>query len=107
MSADRLRAAASKLRGVAEAATPGRWFHCYTASNRHWVEGPGDYNGYDETLATGTSGEDATYIALMSPPVALTLADWLDWFADAGEKGVIIGASPASKVADAILGATR
>ena len=82
MSAARLREAAALLRERAGAATNGRWAHCYTASNRHWVEGPGDYDGYDDTLATGTAPADATYIATMSPPVALALADWLTKYGD-------------------------
>lgn len=76
MSAARIREAAKVLRDAAESATPGPWVVDYaedvvsTATEQHpWIAHPYKHS---ETEA------NAAYIALMAPPVALALADWLD-----------------------------
>ena len=62
-AADELRAAATKLRGLAEAATDPPW--SYTDED-------------DEPIAENVLPADARYIDAMHPGVALALADWLD-----------------------------
>lgn len=106
MSAEKLREAAKALREVAEAATPGdKWQvgHPRRCSSAKAVEIEYLSHVYAQAY-TGTEA-NARYIATMAPPVALALADLLDWLAKANENGVIVGASPALAVADAILGA--
>lgn len=88
---DELRAAATKLRTLAEAATPGPW--------QHTGSGPGhEYKGCGTVYTTSDDlfgGEiaapagdcyprggyspdgDMAYIATMHPGVAVALADWL------------------------------
>ena len=74
--AERLRAAATRLREVAGAATPGPWF----------LDKGGDTGVYtaprpspaSQDIAWSHSPDVEAYIALMHPPVALALADWLD-----------------------------
>ncbi|MEV6504829.1 hypothetical protein AB0M61_01740 [Streptomyces sp. NPDC051642] len=73
---DELKAAATRLRNLATAATPGPWEQT----------GIGDY-GWNVTFGHTTAGvetedsdqgrADADYIATMGPNVGLRLADWL------------------------------
>ena len=93
MSTDLLRRAAAKLREHAEAATPGPW--------EHVDHGPpaGSFKGCGQVITMGAEVfggdiagptgdlyprggysplDDMALIALMGPPVALALADWLD-----------------------------
>lgn len=103
MSAARLREAAKVLRERAEAAMPGPWF----------LDRDGAAGVYTEPDPTPTSKDIAwshslgveAYIAMMHPPVALALADWLD--AEAQGQGHDAGCPStclATRVADAILG---
>lgn len=70
MSAELLRRAAKTLREHAEAASAGRWeAH---PDGLVWAERIGD------PVSGSTEVEDANYVALMHPPVALALADLLD-----------------------------
>lgn len=70
MIADLLRRAAAKLREHAEKAWPGAWFSdedtVYTVDGVRWV------------ADCSAAANAANHIALMHPPVALALADWLD-----------------------------
>lgn len=75
--AERLRAAATRLREVAGGATPGPW-----VAGVRCVWG---LHSDDEIVVDGEDGDggvlreaDADYIAIMHPPVALALAFWLD-----------------------------
>lgn len=82
---DTLRRAAALLRERAGKATDGPWttqwyehyVHIY-APNRILSE----RCPYPYTDAEDEHGWDADYMALMHPPVALALADWLDAEAD-------------------------
>lgn len=108
--AERLRAAATRLREVAGDATPGPWDHVVGASEDHaWVE-----RRHTETVVTTRDIGTSAYIAMMHPPVALALADWLDdeaGFIDAikahadGDPSVL--APHALAVADAVLGSEQ
>jgi hypothetical protein len=83
MSAELLRRAAVKLRAHAKNATPAPWDSTgtevwgtgYTGDGRRfWVGSTLHDPSHD-----GTVGDvESAYIALMHPPVALALADWLD-----------------------------
>lgn len=79
MSAELLRRAAAKLREHAERATLAPW---QAAEHEGEWSVDGDIKPADHAwLADMRFGEqqaDAEYIALMHPPVALALADWLD-----------------------------
>lgn len=104
-----LRRAANLLRDKANAATPGPW----SCANEHELLGPeadpawcisqmkpgyesmSPTDGYVGDLAEvwcddRGSCPDGEYIALMHPPVALALADWLDDHADAFSQEVVI-----------------
>jgi hypothetical protein len=80
--ANKLHRAAEKVRGLANAATPGPWHH-EPGSSGHDNEGkpwPANY-----VAATNVrprfkvhSVADAAYIAAMDPAVGLAIADWLD-----------------------------
>lgn len=73
MSAALLRRAAAKLREHAEAASKGNWDESGTelyAASGGWV---GETSG-----AEPEDEANARYVAMMHPPVALALADWLD-----------------------------
>ena len=116
MSAARLREAAALLRERAEAAPGGSWVYSETGNP---VNGPtgvevrscetghpvmtGAYDSHD--------GYAAAYIAMMHPPVALALADWLDTAARllaASDMADAVGPPwPPLAVADAILGGER
>lgn len=107
--AERLRAAATRLREVAEAATPGPWF----------LDKGGDTGVYtaprptpaSEDIAWSHSPDVEAYIATMHPGVALALAGWLD-----GEAGFmdrlgehtsdpsVLTPTASLAVADAVLG---
>ncbi|HET7326986.1 MAG TPA: hypothetical protein VFJ14_06820 [Nocardioidaceae bacterium] len=100
-AAEELTAAASRLRALAEAATPGPWRTECVGSEGWHVFGP---CGLDErhpprrprvSAVTWGSFEsdkaDAAYIAAMSPPVALAVAELLDAAAQAHEYAVTVG----------------
>lgn len=70
MSADLLRRAAEKLRQHAEKAAFGQWDA--EPDGLVWSERLGD------PVSGSTYDEDADYIALMHPPVALALAGLLE-----------------------------
>lgn len=70
MSADLLRRAAAKLRAAAIEAAPPPWVA--HPDGLVWPPRMGD------PVSGSTDQEDADYIALVHPPVALALADWLD-----------------------------
>ena len=97
--AERLRAAATWLREVAEDATPGSWE----------VIGGGEYLQGPDILVGGgvgsTTATDADYIATMHPYVALALADWLDHEARMADWEYETPPE-ALRVAEAILGGT-
>lgn len=103
MSADLLKRAAKVLRVYAEAATPGPWSHVDNADpagqplSKEGV--PSTFMGCGSVITLGegveggdiaapngdlyprsgySPGDDMAYIALMHPPVALALADWLE-----------------------------
>lgn len=82
MSAERLREAASLLRERAEAATPGPW-RTGGESGLVWDTALPEI-GPTKIVCDSREG-DATYIATMSPPVALALADLLDDDAEAAQ----------------------
>lgn len=107
MSAELLRRAAAKLRERAD------WF----GTTSPWkVEHPADgypqrivddgavlyAETYDGTRGTPQEAGTAEYIALMGPPVALALADWLDLYARLAAKGYSV-ADEAVAVARAVL----
>jgi len=100
MSADLLRRAATVLREHADGATPGPWEHVDYTGSPHGGE---TFMGCGQVVTFGTnvmggdiaapSGDlyprsgyspkgDMAYIALMHPPVALALANWLEDVAD-------------------------
>jgi hypothetical protein len=75
MSADLLRRAAAKLREHTKAALPGPW----EAIESSPEEAPGVWLARHADVGVDVDRDgDARYIALMHPPVALALADWLD-----------------------------
>lgn len=86
MSADVLRAAATKLREAAEAATEGPWVVTvdtygsdvgnYEAASIDRVAG--ETYCAEEGYSAPFSVEDATYIALANPVFGLAVADWLE-----------------------------
>lgn len=106
MSTDRLREAARVLRDLATDATPGPWEAGRTESDAHGLYSTPVFMpdaGCD--LIEAEREDDATYIAMMSPPVARTLADWLDYTAKAASaKGR--HHSHATRLADLILEST-
>lgn len=120
MTAERLREAAALLRERAEAATPGPWAadvwpvrkrspqtgRLLTIDPADGTQGTVDLIPTDGVYGV-MEGADAVYIALMAPPVALALADWLDQAA-IHVSGGSLRAHPMSTraitVADAILG---
>lgn len=76
MSAERLREAATKLRRLAESATPGPW----VVDVRGVLEASDDVRTILGHIANG-GGEgkaNAALIAAMHPAVGLAVADWLD-----------------------------
>lgn len=87
MSALRLRDAATKLREVAEAATPGPWeavvgmydSECGQYEGAQIPTVTEDVSDYYIGTVPPLEVDDARFIATMHPPVALALADWLDY----------------------------
>ena len=118
MSADRFREAAALLRGRAKAATPGPWER--STHYRYKIVGPPPGYvtiGHVDPLSSAsrpdrlsaviesTNGSNGDYIAMMHPPVALALADWLDHAAEASDYGEVWpDTREPLAVADAILG---
>lgn len=110
MSADLLQRAAAVLREHAEKATPGPWdtqFHRFQHETPDDRTAAWDLRGAPHPAGYGTSftvvadlpvykdsetevASDAAYLALMHPPVALALADWLDAIATDTER--LVGA---------------
>jgi len=113
MSSDLLRRAAAKLREHAEAASPGPW-----RTHDTWL----DWGGHTATVLRGAEGQpsidgvawlptfaddpwdgkrnvwnDAEYIALMHPAVALALAEWLE------SEAALLGFLGGTAVAHAVL----
>jgi hypothetical protein len=78
MSADLLRRAAVKLRETADAASKGSW------NNDGWeiyAGQPGIRADWIGETCAGDADQDAAngnFIALMHPPVALALAEWIE-----------------------------
>lgn len=115
MSATRLRDAAKLLRKVAEAATPGPWTTGARVPESSGVVNAVWFGNLDPDVAgpVGEAGQaDATYIATMSPPVALALAEWLDSVHDAmvpdpGRTIADVDERHALQLADTILGINR
>lgn len=81
MSADLLRRAAKTLREHAELAMPGKWLSL-DAGDRLIAVQPDDDFEYLVTEEPARHGETADYIALMHPPVAMALADWMERLAE-------------------------
>ncbi len=76
--ADELRAAAEKLRKLAQAATPGPWEYDpepYGYGDDIYYDVDGDNGGW---AAHAESQPTAAYIAAMHPGVGLALAEWLE-----------------------------
>lgn len=80
MSGDLLRRAAERLRAGANGATDGPWVADVTEIYSQFHGGPwvGETLQIDDHVQGATNAE---YIALMGPPVALAVADWLDFTA--------------------------
>jgi hypothetical protein len=84
--AETLRLAAGYIRKLAEAATPGPWQHmcmgsdgCLVLRASGTVRERGRGRVAKFWLKDWQAGHaDAAYVAAMSPPVALAVADWLD-----------------------------
>lgn len=112
MSGDMLRRAAEMLREHAEKAQNQRpWCPDYTWSAVRHVQRNCDFIGCGKH-GVDKDGEcwsfdmyDGRYVALMHPPVALALADWLDYEARDAELdlGSLAGRDLAFAVARAIL----
>lgn len=96
MNPEHLQQAATLLRERAKAATPGPWrdsstvdgvrFGALVADEPHPDRMQGGGWAWDEgyggcLIAESLMMSDRAYIALMSPTVALALADWLDLMA--------------------------
>jgi hypothetical protein len=117
VNADRLRQAATKIREAANAATPGPWVQFGTSLGNvtdHCNCG-GGHAPYGHEYGCGVEGPiiqadeaDAAFIALMPPPAALAVADWLDATSylddESPEPYVDLIRDRATDVADAILG---
>lgn len=118
--AERLRAAAEKIRETAKAAA--RWEGYWEVDENHPARVIEDKNGngWDDALIAkcvdygdNENGiEQARHIALWSPPVALAVADWLDNEAlvigdlETGTSSTVgwVAVGPAVALADLILG---
>lgn len=120
MSAGLLKRAAKVLREHANSATPSRPECPWTASGRAGVrdativverrwepkeyDDPGVEQIADLSVVSGyhwpaaQAAEDARYIALMHPPVALAVAEWLEAFAFLYDQTA--GVSPAEQRVD-------
>lgn len=106
---DELRAAAARMRALAEAATPRPWEAWSGAS-----AGGGEYvssREYTFGISPGLSGEtgfkiaqrDAQHIAAWNPVVALAVAEWLEATADRVGSHSWTGSPSALKVARAFM----
>ena len=99
MSAAELRAAASKLRELAQRATPGPW----RLGSDRWAALVADRKHPDRMVGGGWEWDDAyggclvaeslmrpdrEYFAAMNPLVGLALADLLDSLADDAEQSI-------------------
>jgi hypothetical protein len=73
--AEQLRAAAQRLRELAEAATPGPW-HAVASVPSHSVRSPGGWEIASSAYADRRA--DMDFIAAMHPGVALALATLLE-----------------------------
>jgi repressor LexA len=89
---DTLRAAAARIREVANKATNGRWSHEHEGG--HIVHGP------DGTIAEAEYGPDGAHIGLWNPLVAEAVAVWLDEEADSADEPSIYGAAGQAFVHD-------
>lgn len=115
MTAELLREAAAKMRERAEAATPGPW-EIWEGRRDLSIESTvaEDSNGNPLPIARTFPWEgarpDAEHIASWHPPVALAVADWMDWMAGRAASGNSIpamrgqGLEQALAVARAYLG---
>lgn len=104
MSADLLRRAAAKLRDAANAAQPAPWRA--TAPDPFGQSTVQAGSGYDIARnyeEPACDAADAEYIALIHPPVALALAEWMELYAWLRDEGANVPMNCASKVARAIL----
>lgn len=104
MSAELLRRAAQKLRehATADYLTPAPW-DCLDGGDRliHLgADGREIQYVVDEPMSIASNAE---YIALMHPPVALALSDWLDHLATASEYGARVSLNHAIRTARAVL----
>ena len=120
MSAAELRAAADKLRELAEDATPGPWrlgtdrYAALVANREHPDRRAGGGWGWDDAsggclVAESMMRPDRAYMAAMHPLVGLALADLLDEVAGHAEandecdgfppESVITGYAPAVTIA--------
>ena len=113
MSADRFRFAAALLRERVSLAPGGPWTYSETGNI---VDGPTGVEVRSQetghTVMTGAydshDGYAAAYIAMVHPPVALAIADWLDHAAEASDYGEVWpDTREPLAVADAILGGDR
>ena len=115
--AERLRSAATRLREVASVGLPDcreRWAIWPDLTEGGYVhvgnaggvipDGALSVEGEHTPVAKVYTPELAHYIAMMSPPVALALADWLDDLADHDPSPLMPTEAGAFKVADAVLG---
>lgn len=76
----------SKLRKIAEAATPGPWeaerffWKRAVADNRYWlgIDGKGEVSGYIALIDDDSATEDAAHIATFDPPTVIALIDELE-----------------------------
>ena len=75
-----LRAAATKLREMAEAATPGPWEAEYSGEQGDCVLPPDAQSTREAVAVTRlyASHADALLIATLGPTFAVLVADWLD-----------------------------
>lgn len=118
MSVERLRLAATKIRETANAATPGPWTADPVRPRYITTAAPIDIDEADwgpeghTAYRLGTMQDpnawryaDVTYIALMSPPVALAMADWLDEAADMIDAEDVGQSDHPLRIANLILGA--
>jgi hypothetical protein len=130
-AAAELRAAAQRLRALAEAATPGPWHRPLNTRYKstvtaalpegergQWLDGVDPSTGERErctvvmvnTWSNGThargprAGRDLEFIAAMHPGIALTLAAWLESAAEDAEQ---IGADPHALVVARAIGGGR
>ena len=112
-TAERLRAAAEKIRETAAGAVPvlpafNRWGVTSDPLGVHVENGDGKGRiammvGGDRL--DGRGHDTAHHIALWSPPVALAVADWLDGEAANLDMDAMSGCDAAAAFADLILGA--